>query len=196
MFAFPEFVIFTSLLSLLLTRTFPKLKLVSLTFSFIDSSTPVPLKFTLAGDSLALVLINTVPFAAPPTIGLNATLKFVLEPAASFVGTVVSPDKLKPVPAISALKIFNSPVPVFETLIVCVVSVLTVTFPKPAADGVTVIARVPLPPPESPTSPQPANERPAANIAKGIAGFRAKLRTAAAETTRLGTQKPPKIKIC
>jgi hypothetical protein len=110
-------------------------------------------------------LIETVPFSAPATIGLNATLKIALDPAASFVGALI-PDRLNPVPTISALKIFSSPVPVFDTLIVCVASVFTVTLPKVAADGVMLTARVL--PPESPIEPHPESVSPAASIATGM----------------------------
>jgi hypothetical protein len=187
-FAFPEFVIVMSLLWLLLTGTLPKFKLLSLTVNLTDSSTPVPLKFTVAGDSLALVLIETVPFSVPAAIGLNATLKVALDPAASFVGAPI-PDRLNPVPTISALKIFSSLVPVFDTLIVCGASVFTVTLPKVAADGVMLSARVL--PPESPIEPHPESVSPAAIIAMGMVKLAVKRRI---PRTDLNTQKPPNLR--
>ena len=188
MFAFPEFVIVTSLFSLLLTRTLPKFKLVALAVNLIDCSTPVPLKSTVTGDSLASVLIETSPVSARASIGLKAMLKFMLEPAASFVG-VFRPDKLNPAPLIWAPKIFSSDVPVFDTFIVCVASVLTVTLPKLAADGVRVT--VPVPFLEPPTEPQPVSDSPTDNIATRIARLRTKRRIPTLETTFLGTHKPP-----
>jgi hypothetical protein len=111
----------------------------------------------------------------------------MLEPAASFVGAV-RPDKLNPAPVTLASKIFSSLEPVFDILIVWVASVFTVTFPKLAADGVRLIARVP----ELLTEPQPASHSPATNIATGIARLRTvKKRIPTAETTRLGTYKTP-----
>src|ERR1700740_1332318 len=120
-------------------------------------------------------------------------LKFMLEPAASFVGPF-RPDKLNPAPLILAPKIFSSDVPVFDTLIVCVSTVLPVPLRKLAADGVRVTVPVPLL--EPPTEPQPVSDSPAANMATGIARLRTHRRISKEKTTLIGTHKPPYIKFC
>jgi hypothetical protein len=66
---------------------------------------------------LASLPIETLPEAAVVDVGLNATVKFVLAPAARVTGAE-SPDMLNPVPVIAAWEIVSSAVPVFDSFIV------------------------------------------------------------------------------
>jgi hypothetical protein len=163
-FEFPVFVSFTSCVVVVPTRTFPKLKFVALAESFIDDATPVPVNLIVIGAALASLVMETLPESAPAAVGLNAIVKFILEPAAIVAGAV-SPDILKPAPEMVVLEIARSAVPVFDTFIGWVDSVLTVTLPKLAEEGVTLIAGVPepgLPPPVPllPVTPQPTRPGP------------------------------------
>jgi hypothetical protein len=143
--------------------------------------------------------METLPESAPAAVGLNAIVKFILEPAATVAGAV-SPDMLKPAPEMVVLEIARSAVPVFDTFIVWVDSVLTVTLPKLAEEGVTLIAGVPepgLPPPVPllPVTPQPT--RPGPEISK--TARKAKSRIDAGEATlalsSTRTQHPPELEL-
>ena len=65
----------------------------------------------------------------------------MLAPAATVTGAL-RPDILNPIPARVACEIARSALPVFESFTVWLAEVLTVTFPKLTAAGVTLIAAV------------------------------------------------------
>ena len=116
-FAFPAFVSFTSCVAVVPSVTVPKLKLEALGESLFVAATPVPLKEIIIGELLASPPIEMLPESAVADVGLNATMKFILEPAARVTGAE-SPDMLKPAPVTTAWEIVSSAVPVFESFIV------------------------------------------------------------------------------
>ena len=91
------------------------------------------------GEPPALLVIETLPESAPAAVGLNATVKVTLEPAATVAGTA-RPEMLKPEPAAFTCEIASGAVPVFESLIVWLASAFTATLPKFTEEGVTLIS--------------------------------------------------------
>ena len=116
-FEFPVFVSVTFCIAAVPSVTVPKLRLETFGESLLVDATPVPLKGIIIGELLASLPIETLPEAAVVDVGLNATVKFVLAPAARVTGAE-SPDMLNPVPVIAAWEIVSSAVPVFDSFIV------------------------------------------------------------------------------
>ena len=116
-FEFPVFVSVTSCVAVVPSVTVPKLKLEAFGESLFVAATPVPLKEIIIGKLLASPPIEMLPESAVADFGLNATMKFMLAPAARVTGAE-SPDMLKPAPVTATWEIVSSAVPVFESLIV------------------------------------------------------------------------------
>ncbi len=94
---------------LLLTVTFPKLRLVGLAPS--RSVTPVPESETTAGELVAVLTTETLPEALPAEVGAKLAVKLVLWPAVSVRGSE-SPLMLNPAPVTVACETVTLPVPV------------------------------------------------------------------------------------
>ena len=140
--AVPVFETVTVWLADVFTVWFPKLTAPGVTLiAGVDVATPVPVRPTVSGEGLALLVIVTLPAAAPVAAGWNVTVKLVLAPAATVTGAV-SPAMLKPVPLSVACEIARSALPVFESFTVWVADVLTVRLPKLIAVGAAVMAGV------------------------------------------------------
>src|SRR6516165_778832 len=77
--------------------------------------TPEPERGSLVGESVALLLSETLPLNVPVAVGAKVTLKEVLWPALSVWGRLRSPS-LKPVPATLALEMVTAAVPVLVTI--------------------------------------------------------------------------------
>jgi len=90
----------------------------------------VPVRAIVAvAPFVALLLIVTVPVAAPAAAGSNATFSAADCPEFSVSG-VVRPDIEKPVPAIAALLIVTAPLPLAVSVTVCVEGVFSATLPN------------------------------------------------------------------
>lgn len=96
-------------------------------------TTPVPLRFDVTVP--APVLTVSVPLRAWRAVGANRTLTEQLPPPAR-VGPHVVDAKLKSVPLTLATPTLSEADPVFVSVAVCVMKVLTFTFPKETADNV------------------------------------------------------------
>jgi hypothetical protein len=77
----------------------------------------VPVRPIVSGEGLALLVIVTLPVAAPVAPGWNVTVKLVLAPAATVTGAA-SPAMLKPVPLTLACEIASAASPVFDMVTV------------------------------------------------------------------------------
>jgi hypothetical protein len=131
----PEFVRVTFCEALLPTATFPNGTLLGLIVSCGCDCVPVPLRAIVSGDPGALLVIETLPVAAPEVVGANFAVNDVLAPALSVIGSVGIPLMLNPVPDTLAREIVTAAVPPFVKAIVCVLLLPTPTLPKLALDG-------------------------------------------------------------
>jgi hypothetical protein len=93
--AVPELLNVKVCVPLLLTSTFPKLKLEGLAVSV--PCTPVPLNVIAAGDPGALLPMEMFPEALPVDAAKNCAVKEILDPALIVCGKV-KPVRLNPVP--------------------------------------------------------------------------------------------------
>jgi hypothetical protein len=83
----PELVRVSDRVWLFPTCTLPKFRLVALAVSD-PSATPVPESGTPRFGFDALLVMETLPLADPPVVGVKVTLKLTLWPAARFAGKV------------------------------------------------------------------------------------------------------------
>lgn len=115
----------------LLTITFPKLRLLTLTVSSgVGAATPVPLSVTSAVLSVdELLLIVNFPLTEPVDAGLNCTCS-VNDCVGARVTGKVSPTTAKPAPMTAAELTVTGSVPVDVSVNDCIVDVFTETFPK------------------------------------------------------------------
>jgi len=111
---FPVFVIVTSCEPLLPTVTFPKFTLAGFNESCDCVCTPFPLSGMASGEPGALLVMETLPLAAPAAVGENFTLNVVLCPAVSVAAT--KPLIVNPVPDADPPDIATLPVPVFVSV--------------------------------------------------------------------------------
>ena len=81
----PEFVRVSESVWLFPTCTLPKLRLVAVAVSD-PGVTPVPDSGTFTVGFDALLVIERLPLADPPVVGVKVTLKVTLWPAARFAG--------------------------------------------------------------------------------------------------------------
>src|SRR5947209_13779680 len=123
---------------LLPTNTLPKLKLVGLAVSWNVAATPVPLSGIAVGELGALLTTETLPDTLPTPAAAKATLKFVLCPGVNVKGSV-SPLVAKPLPETVACETDRLAVPVFVSVIACVLVFPTTTLPKLTLVGTTEI---------------------------------------------------------
>lgn len=82
---------------------------------------PVPVRLMISGLSAALSVSVTVPARVPTAVGVNFTLIWQLDPAASDDLQVVVREKLA---LATMLAILSAPVPVLVTVTVCAVLVV------------------------------------------------------------------------
>src|SRR2546425_2117000 len=94
---FPVFVSVAVKERVLLTFTFPKLRLVGFAPSRKVAATPVPLSGIASGEPGALLTKEIEPVTLPAVVGAKAALNVVLPPAAIVTGTV-RPEMVKPAP--------------------------------------------------------------------------------------------------
>lgn len=143
MLALPVFVIVKSCtVDELPTFTFPKLRLPGLTDNVTLDVVPVPLNGIANGEFGALLVIVSVPVAAPAATGANFTVKFALPAAAKVIGSAI-PLWLNSAPVSDACVIVRLAVPVFLTCTVWVFVVPSDTEPKVMLAGVTLNCGVP-----------------------------------------------------
>jgi hypothetical protein len=131
---------------LLPTETFPNETLPGLAVNVELVVTPLPTRVTLCGEVGALSVRVMLPVAAPAAVGANCTLNETDWPPVSVFGKE-SPLMPKPFPATVARLMTIFVVPVFVSLMFCVLLCPTVTFPKLTAGGATakpVCVPVPL----------------------------------------------------
>lgn len=99
----------------------------------------------MSGELGALLLSETEPVTAPPTVGAKTTLNVVFEPV-GIVSGVLRPVIVKPAPVTAACEIMTLAVPLFVRLIVCELLFPVETLPKPAVLGTAPsCACVPVP---------------------------------------------------
>ena len=116
-----------------------------LAFQFSDTvccvATPVPVTVTVFGELVALLLIVTEPFTEPADVGANCTVN-----VADWFGFSVSPDEmplaLTPAPETFTLDTVTFVLPVFVTVMLCVLLLFTFTLPKLAVDVLKLRVRV------------------------------------------------------
>jgi hypothetical protein len=91
-----------------LTTTLPKEMLVGIT----DSSRviPVPDRYTIVGEFVAVLLIETVPLTLPVEAGVNAAEKFAFWPGARARGNE-RPPTVKPAPLAVTCRTATGPMP-------------------------------------------------------------------------------------
>ena len=143
--AVPVFVKVTAMDAELPSTRLPKTTLVGLAVSF--PCVPVPLKGIVIVGSEALLEIVIEPEALPDTVGANFAVKDLVPPAATVAGTV-SPVMLKPVPDALAAETVTLVVPLFVSVIDCVLLLPTPTLPNAKLPGFAtraVFAATPLP---------------------------------------------------
>ena len=100
---------------------------------------PVPVREIASGEPGALLLIETLPLAAPDVVGENLTSNDVFWPALMVVGTV-KPEILKAEPLAVAAEIVTLAVPVFESVTGTVPLLPTSKLPKLMLDGLALSA--------------------------------------------------------
>jgi hypothetical protein len=116
------------------TVTLPKFTLAGEAESC--SVTPVPLRATVLGEPVALLVMVMAPVALPVVAGAKVAVKGEDWPAANVSGRV-SPLRLKPVPVAEAAVTVTLAVPVFVRVTVCGLLLPTVTLPKFTLAGET-----------------------------------------------------------
>jgi hypothetical protein len=119
------------------TTTFPKLTDEGVAASVEDVA--VALIPITTSESLALLVMDTLPVKVAAEVGLYVTVKVVDFPPSKVIGAVI-PEMLTPVPENATFEIATAALPVFANLIVCVASVPTATLPKAIELGVAVSA--------------------------------------------------------
>lgn len=97
---------------------------------------PVPERATELAELEALLVMERLPVAFPPTVGAKLALRLVCSPAPSVKGSV-SPLKLNPLPVTEAADTVTAPVPAFVRVTVWVLVAPTFTFPKASVKGET-----------------------------------------------------------
>ncbi len=102
-----------------------------------DVAVAVALRLICKLGLLALLVSVSVPASVPAAVGLYATVKFTVCPAANVAGAV-KPVTLTPVPVNDILVIEADSPPVFSTFTVCVAWLPTATLPNATDAGVGV----------------------------------------------------------
>lgn len=90
---------------------------------------PVPERIIVFVPLEALVAIRTLPVIAPLVAGSNVAVKVALWPGVKIV-PVATPLALKPAPVTLTFEIVTFAVPAFVSVILCVLLLETLTFPK------------------------------------------------------------------
>jgi hypothetical protein len=117
------------------TTTFPKLTDEGVAASVEDVAVAL-MPITML-ESLALLVMETLPVNVAADVGLYVTVKVVDCPPFNVIGAVI-PETLTPVPEDATFEIATAVLPVFANLIVCVSSLPTATLPKAIELGVAV----------------------------------------------------------
>ena len=89
----------------------------------------MPLRAMVAGELVALLAMVMLPVTLPAAVGAKATVKEADCPAARVRGSA-SPVTLKPLPVTLSLEREMLPLPLLETVTVCVALVPVATLPK------------------------------------------------------------------
>jgi hypothetical protein len=111
------------------TNTLPKLKLVGLAESCDVTTTPVPLRATVVGELVAVLVMETLPLVLPPIIGENTTVIWALWLGARVCGTV-NGAMLNPAPKTPTCEIVTLLLPLLVKVTVCELLLPTFTLPK------------------------------------------------------------------
>lgn len=98
---------------------------------------PDPERLAVAGEFVAVLTNETEPDAAPLWLDVKVKVTGRVLPAAIVAGSV-KPVTLKSEPLTFAAETFTDPVPVFESVTVCVVLLPTTTLPKETLVGETL----------------------------------------------------------
>jgi hypothetical protein len=120
---------------LLPTFTLPKLTALGLAESC--GATPVPVAVITAGEFVALLTTETVPFTVPVVVGANTIESTVACPALSAIGTAI-PFAVIPAPTTLTLEIVTLPVPEFVTVTLFVLLLPILMFPNATLVGLTL----------------------------------------------------------
>ena len=120
---------------LLSVTTFPKLTLDGA--AEISAWMPVPVRDTVRGEPMALLLIETLPVALPAEAGANCALSVVLNPELTVIGRA-NPLMLKPLPEALTAVIVKAAFPEFVRMMFCVELLPTWTLPKLQLAGLSV----------------------------------------------------------
>ena len=111
--------------------TFPKFNVEGLAVS--DACTPVPVASITAGEFVASLITETVPFTDPAAVGANTIDSTVVCPALSIIGVAI-PLALSPAPITPTLEIVTLPAPEFVS-----VTLLVLLFPKLIFPNATLV---------------------------------------------------------
>jgi hypothetical protein len=125
----------------------PKLKLVGLAESCNVTTTPVPLRVTVAGELVALLTTETLPVTLPPLVGANTTVIWALWLGARVCGTVNGP-MLNPTPKTPTWESVTLLLPLLVKVMICELLLPTNTLPKLKLVGLAVnwnVAATPVP---------------------------------------------------
>jgi hypothetical protein len=133
--ALPVLVTVTDCVAALPDFTLPKLKLDALDDSATVELVPLPLSAMDAELLAALLSIVMDPDSVAALVGLNCAVNVALLPAPSVYGVDI-PDAVMPDPETLIFEIVMVADPEFASLMVCVASLPTVTFPKLTDEGV------------------------------------------------------------
>jgi len=102
---------------------------------------PVPVKLTVAGELVALLDMETLPFALPAVVGANVTFSVAVWLGVSVV-PALTPLAMNPVPVTVTLEIVTFELPVLVTGTDCELLWLTVTLPKLRLVGLALRLKV------------------------------------------------------
>jgi hypothetical protein len=101
------------------------------------AAVPFAVKDTMVGEFVALLVSDTLPLAAPVTVGAKRAVNVLLCPAVRVNG-VVSPVVLKPAPLTVEEEIVTDELPVFVIVTVWGLVDPTVTSPKLTSAGLAL----------------------------------------------------------
>jgi hypothetical protein len=110
---------------------------VSETECWTGCCVPVPLRFTVAGELVALLVMVTVPATVPVAAGAKVTFRVAVWPTPR-ICPLLTPPALKPGPAMLAPEIVTLAVPVLVRVTGRVLLLLTFTLPKAKVVGLGV----------------------------------------------------------
>jgi hypothetical protein len=107
----------------------------------VPAGVPVPARVTVVGEFPAVLVIFSVPVAAPDAVGVNVTLRVRPWPAFNVIGRVVPEDANGP-EMVTALTVIEPELLLFVSVTFCVPLLPTVSLPKLSELGLAESCRV------------------------------------------------------